>query len=29
MSVTTDVYAQPPPGWQREAAEAFAKAMEG
>ena len=29
VSITTDVYAHALPGWQRQAADAFAKAMEG
>ena len=29
VSITTDVYAHALPGWQRQAADAFARAMEG
>ena len=29
VSITTDIYAHALPGWQRQAADAFAQAMEG
>ena len=29
VSITSDIYAHAPPGWQKQAADAFAQAMKG